>query len=105
MARKNSNRRRPQARRRADGTVSRRTPPPPPLEHMIIPRGRCHYPHRKYRFTKAEVEKALAQAQARRERLGHTHREERYYECETAKGGCGSWHLTSRTSYTPRSDA
>lgn len=103
MGRKNHRRRRPQAQRKFDGTAGVRTPPPPPLEHMVIPTGRCHYPHRKMKFSQEDVDKALRQVRARRERQGLAYTEERYYLCEADRGGCGAYHLTSRTTYTPRS--
>lgn len=103
MGRKNHRGGRSQARRRQDGKTGRRVPPPPPLEHLVIPQGRCHFPHRKLKFTQDEAHAALRQARAKRERLGQAYSEERVYECRTDEGGCGSWHLTSRKSYHKRS--
>lgn len=105
MGRRNHPKRRPQAQRRKDGSAGGRKPPPPPLEHAIVPHGRCHYPHRKLQFTEAEVSKALRQAQATRRAHGQQYTEQRYYECKATQGGCGFWHLTSRTNYQPRRTA
>lgn len=108
MARKNHRKGRPQAQRRADGQASmpRSLPKPPPLESTIIPHGRCHLKHRKYRFLHSEVDKALAQAQQLRRSRGQlAHMERRYYECKTDEGGCGYWHLTSRVTYHERTTA
>lgn len=105
MARKNHRSgRRPQARRRADGTTSGRRPPPLPIEQMIVPKGKCFFRarHGKVIFrTEEEAQKALAQAQANRARKGTGHAESRYYSCP--EGGCGGFHLTSRTTYEDRS--
>lgn len=106
MGRKNHRGARPQARRKADGTVGRRVAPPPPIEQMVVPQGRCFFRsrHGKLRFTAEEVEKALRQAQVNRDRRGSAHREERYYPCDQP-GGCGDFHLTSRTHYEERGQA
>jgi hypothetical protein len=104
MGRKNNRGGRPQARRKADGTRGRATPPPPPLEALVVPRGKCFFRSRKgkLRFSKADAPAALRQAQAKRQRTGSAHMEERVYECPVAQGGCGDWHLTSRTTYEER---
>lgn len=108
MGRKNTrNNQRPQQRRRADGLPTIRRTPPPPIEQMVVPKGRCFHRsrHGKLRFTREEVDKALRQAQRNRAARGSHHVEERYYECEVDRGGCGDFHLTSRTEYTPRGQA
>lgn len=108
MPRKNRNRRSPQARRRQDGTHGvRSSHQAPPVETLVVPNGRCFRNSRKgkLRFTKDVVEKALRQAQASRKARGTTYAENRYYECLVAEGGCGDFHLTSRETYTPRSNA
>lgn len=102
MARKNRTARRPQAMRRQDGTRGQRRPPPPPIDHMVMPHGRCPK-SRKLRFHEHEIEKALDQAKANRRSKGQNYVEERYYQCKTEQGGCGSWHLTSRREYVERS--
>lgn len=103
MARRNHRNARPQARRKADGSKGRASSPPPPIEGMAIPKGRCYFRSRygKLRFTEVEVEKALRRVKADRARRGSTHAEERYYPCDQP-GGCGDFHLTSRTEYTER---
>jgi len=108
MSRRNHSKRRPQARRREAGI-----PAPKrnhklarvPIEEMVVPVGKCYFRsrHGKLRFTAGEVDKALAQAKRNREVNGNAYSEERYYECPP--GGCGDFHLTSRTTYTPRNGA
>lgn len=106
MSRKNHSRgRRPQARRRTDGLPTPKRSPNMqrvPIEEMVVPVGKCYFRSRygKLRFTKDEVAKALRQAKHNREVSGNTYSEERYYECPP--GGCGAYHLTSRTAYTPK---
>lgn len=104
MPRKNHRRGRPQVRRSAYGTRVRHAPPPPPVETLIVPNGRCYRASRKgkLRFTADTVQKALEQARASRKRRGSGHVEERYYECKVEDGGCGDYHLTSRTTYEER---
>lgn len=107
MPRKNRSKGRPQARRKRPDEVTfvapRSLPKPPPVEQMIMPHGRCHLRHGKLRFHQHEVSAALRQAQAlRRSRGQEAHMEKRFYECEKDKGGCGSWHLTSRESWEAR---
>lgn len=102
MSRKNRNSgRRPQARRRPNGSASKptRRPTRPPVESLVMPRGRCYFRsrHGKLRFSAEEVEKALRQAQASRAARGSAYVEDRAYECP--EGGCGDWHLTSRSEY------
>lgn len=109
MTRRNRNKSRPQARRRADGLAS--TPRKPqhlqrvPIEEMVVPQGRCFFRsrHGKLRFTEGDVEKALKQARRNREAEGRTYTEARYYQCPP--GGCGDYHLTSRTEYDARDGA
>lgn len=105
MSRKNRNTRHPQARRRAEGipaSAGNRKLTRVPIEEMVVPVGKCYFRSRygKLRFTRDEVAKALKQAQRNRAVNGSTHAEERYYQCP--EGGCGDFHLTSRTEYTPR---
>ena len=105
MSRRNHVKRRPQARRRAEGVPSvkpNRRLTRVPIEEMVVPVGRCYFRsrHGKLRFTKDEIDKALKHAQRNRAAKGSTHVEERYYPCP--EGGCGDFHLTSRTEYTPR---
>ena len=105
MSRRNHAKRHPQARRLANGmpsTKPNRKLLRTPIEEMVVPVGKCYFRSRygKLRFTKGEVDKALKQAQRNREVSGSTYSEERYYECPP--GGCGDFHLTSRTSYTPK---
>lgn len=106
MSRKNHSRgRRPQAKRLPNGlppTKRNRKLLRTPIEEMVVPVGKCYFRsrHGKLRFTEAEVDKALKQAQRNRAASGSTHAEERYYPCP--EGGCGDYHLTSRTTYTPR---
>lgn len=105
MSRRNHSKRRPQAHRRTDGLppVKRNPKLRTPIEEMVVPVGKCYFRSRygKLRFTEAEVDKALRQAQLNRMAKGDTrHIEERYYPCP--EGGCGDFHLTSRTSYTER---
>lgn len=99
MGRKNHRRGAPQAR-----TKTRGLPPPPSIETLVIPRGRCFRNSRKgkLRFSREDAPKALEQARVKRARSGSTYMEERFYECETDKGGCGDFHLTSRLSYEER---
>jgi hypothetical protein len=103
MGRKNHRTRRSQASRRTlpkvfAVPVARR---PIPVEKVIIPHGRCHCRHHKLMFHEHEVATALSQAQAlRRSRGQEAHMEKRYYHCNTEKGGCGAWHLTSRDTWT-----
>ena len=96
MPRRNSNKRRtPQARRRYDGSPGGRMAawvPPVPVEAMVVPAGKCG---RKLRFTRAEAEKALKQAQQSRANRGLAPQERRVYECPR----CGDWHLTSRETW------
>jgi len=107
MPRKNKSRRNPQAYRRGKDA------PPPlkrnpmlkvPLEQMVIPKGRCYFRSRKgkLRFTEAEVGKALEQARRSREARGlpPDTAAKRYYPCP--EGGCGDYHLTSRTEWIER---
>lgn len=106
MARKNRNTRHRQAPRRADGlpaTKPGRRTPRVPIEQMVVPVGKCYFRsrHGKLRFTEAEIEKVLRQVRLDRESKGIAHAEQRYYPCP--EGGCGDFHLTSRTEYTPRS--
>lgn len=101
MGRKNHRRRRPQAMRRMDGTRGQKRPPAPPIEQMVMPHGRC-LRSRKLRFHAHEIERALEQAKANRRSKGQMYVEERFYECKTEEGGCGSWHLTSRREYAQR---
>jgi len=85
--------------RRADGLGTTRTlPPPPPVENMVVPHGRCHYRHRKHRFHRHEIERALKQAIASYRAKGQIGGlPTKGYECVASEGGCGSWHLTSQT--------
>jgi hypothetical protein len=103
MGRKNRRSGSIQTKRRSDGSRGRApSTPPPALNALVIPEGRCHLRHSKLQFTEITVHKALRQAQAKRDRLGQAHHEERVYECKKTEGGCGFWHLTSRTTWTPR---
>ena len=65
---------------------------------MVLPDGRCNFmnPARpKARFaTKEKADKALVQAQKKRQFSGSGHVEKRVYRCP--EGGCEGWHLTSR---------
>lgn len=105
MGRKNHRNSRPQARRKADGTKGQPRPPAPPIEKLVVPKGRCYFRsrHGKLVFNREEAETALRQAQASRARRGTGHKESRIYECP--EGGCGGWHLTSRTQYQERGQA
>lgn len=95
--RRNRRAARPQARRQQRSGM----PAAPPLEALVIPRGRCPR-NGKLRFSEEDAPKALEQARIKRIRTGSAHMEERFYECELTKGGCGDFHLTSRTSYDER---
>lgn len=102
MGRKNHPKHSPQFRRRpADipaPLMSR--PAPKPVEKTIVPHGRCHLNHGKLKFHEVEVQQALREAQALRRARGQLeHMERRAYECVKSKGGCGSWHLTSREQW------
>lgn len=107
MPRRNKTTRRPQARRKADGTHGSSRAPAPDITQMVVPKGRCHFrtrnPKGKLIFTEAEAERALKQAQASRARRGSAYAEERTYACP--EGGCGGWHLTSRSTYQQHSVA
>jgi hypothetical protein len=106
MGRKNRRATRPQNRRQAAyGTPVRSAPPPEPIERLVVPHGRCYRGSRmgKLRFSEAEAQTALRQAQASRARKGSAYHEERVYECKISEGGCGDWHLTSRKTWEPRS--
>jgi hypothetical protein len=100
MGRRNHRQGRPQARRQQRAGV----PAAPPLEALVIPRGRCFRNSRKgkLRFTKDDAPKALEQARIKRARTGSLYTEERFYECKEAEGGCGDYHLTSRSEYNER---
>ena len=101
MGRKNHRTRPTQTRWREVGKTPKRTLPP--IEEMVIPKGRCHFPHRKLKFTQTEAAEALAQAKQTREARGQQgHAEKRAYECEKSDGGCGMWHLTSREKWEKR---
>jgi hypothetical protein len=94
MPRKNTRRGRSQARRKEPGLPVRRGPwlPPTPVEDLVVPKGRCYLAggrSGKLRFTEAEAERALRQAQHGRRRSGSGRTEERAYSCD-----CGFWHLT-----------
>lgn len=106
MARKNHRRgfqasKRDRDRKRHQSVV--KPPPPPPVTDVVIPMGRCHYPHKKLRFSLEDAPKALARARADRLRRGQANPERRFYYCDPTKGGCDAYHLTSREHYTPRS--
>lgn len=105
MGRRNHAARRPQARRKADGTRGQAASPPPPVESLVVPRGRCYFGSRKgkLRFAETDVAKALRQAKANRARKGSGYVEDRAYPCPD--GGCGDWHLTSRSEWTERGKA
>lgn len=98
MGRKNTQRR---GGVRTHRPARKGAPPPTPLERLVVPRGRCfRNSHKgKLRFAEADATEALRQAQAKRARAGSAYSEERTYECKAAEGGCGDWHLTSRTEY------
>lgn len=98
MSRKNSTRRRPQARRKADGTRGGRKVSPPPLEAMVLPQGRCSRSG-KLCFTATDAAKALRHARASRAARGQAYHEERTYDCKA----CGFHHLTSRAEFEERS--
>lgn len=103
MPRKNHRHRRPQAPRVVGPKPRRGLPPPPPLEAMVVPEGKCYFRSRwgKLIFTTEEKAlRALEQAKAHRARRGSGHVEERIYPCPT--GGCGGFHLTSRTEWKER---
>ena len=70
------------------------------VEDLILPDGQCTFQGRrpKARFgTKEKADRALAQAQKQRARVGSGHVEKRVYKCP--EGGCGGYHLTSREVY------
>lgn len=94
--RRNRRSTRPQARRQQRASV----PAAPALDALVIPRGRCPRSG-KLRFAEKDAPKALEQARIKRIRSGSAHMEERYYECD-GPGGCGDYHLTSRTAYEER---
>lgn len=107
MARKNSRVRRSNDR----GRLARRQPGDPGVpkapqqarirvEDIVMPEGQCRFgtAKPKARFgTRAGADKALAQAQQQRARIGSTHVEKRVYHCPD--GGCEGWHLTSREAF------
>jgi hypothetical protein len=106
MGRKNHRGGRPQARRRFDGSAGRARVADPPVETLVVPKGKCYFRSRSGKLifaTETEAQKALRQAQHKRRLQGTTHKEERYYPCP--EGGCGGFHLTSRTQYQDRSEA
>jgi len=106
MGRKNHRRGHPQAYRQQGGLPPLKRNPKlrVPIEEIVVPKGRCYFRSRygKLRFTEAEIEKALRQAQQSRAAKGEVGGEERYYPCPD--GGCGDYHLTSRKTYTPRTE-
>lgn len=104
MPRKNTHKGRTrQARRYPDGTIAGRSAPRQPIEKIIVPDGKCYFRsrHGKLSFTQEKAEAALKRAQENRARQHNGHVESRIYECP--EGGCGKWHLTSRSEYTERS--
>jgi hypothetical protein len=103
MARKNKRASRPPHR---STTHVRKAPPAPALEDLVIPKGKCFRTrHPKLRFAAGDAERALIQAQQTRARKGQAYHEERVYECKISEGGCGDFHLTSRTEYVERGTA
>lgn len=104
MPRKNRRGGRPQARRKADGTRGQAGATAPPVSSLVVPVGRCWRNPRKpkLQFTQSEAQRALKQAQAKRERTHASRTEQRTYECLPTEGGCGYWHLTGATEYKPR---
>lgn len=106
MGRKNHRGARPQARRRQDGSTGRARVVMAPVETLVVPKGKCYFRSRSGKLifaTETEATKALRQAQHKRRLQGTAHREERFYPCP--EGGCGGFHLTSRTAYEDRSNA
>lgn len=105
MSRKNGNVRRSNdrgrlARRNAELAPKVKEQPRIRIEDLVLPDGQCkHFTKRpKARFaTKHKADKALAQAQQQRARIGSGHVEKRVYQCP--KGGCDGWHLTSREAF------
>lgn len=107
MGRKNNRSgRRPQARRRPDGLAPRRGTPPPPIDRVVIPAGRCFHKNRKGKLifvTEEKAYEALRQAKAAKIRQGSGHVPQRVYPCP--EGGCGGFHLSSRTQWVDRGKA
>lgn len=108
MGRKNSNVRRKNIKGRMDRRDFGQAPARPAkqqprvqIEDLVLPDGQCWFQTKrrpKARFaTPEKAQKALAQAQQQRARVGSTHVEKRYYPCP--EGGCGGYHLTSREEY------
>lgn len=106
MGRKNHRGGRPQARRRFDGSAAKPRAVLPPVETLVVPKGKCYFRSRNGKLifaTEIDAQKALRQARHKRRLQGTAHQEERFYPCP--EGGCGGYHLTSRTHYQDRSDA
>jgi hypothetical protein len=105
VGRKNSRVQRSKTPRRYRPTdAPKRAPLPPiPIEATVVPKGRCYLRSRtgKLRFTREQVDTALRHAQHNRAIKGSGKREERYYQCDET-GGCGDWHLTSRSEWKPK---
>lgn len=108
MGRKNGNVQRKNRRLNRRERGAARSPRPEieriRLGDLVVPDGQCLFqtPRRpKASFaTQEKAEKALAQAQAQRARIGSAHVEKRIYPCP--EGGCGGWHLTSRETFDER---
>lgn len=102
MPRKNSNAIRGRLKaREGQELLDVRSQPRIPVEDLVMPDGQCGFQSKrrpKARFaTEEKAAKALLQAQQQRARVGSGHVEKRYYACP--EGGCGGFHLTSRTEY------
>lgn len=105
MGRKNV---RAQGRGRAQAKRSPWGDVPAPVHRPVtdMPRveisGRCPAPKARIRYaTEATALKALKTIRADRQHRGHPESsiEKRVYECQIT--GCGGWHLTSRTEWSP----
>lgn len=75
------------------------------VTELVLPDGQCRFqsPRKpKARFaTPEKAAAALKQAREQRFRMGNTgHIEKRYYACP--EGGCGGYHLTSRSEFDER---